>query len=102
MGDGGEQRGIVAGQGLAKVAGPQGGGQGRQQAPGRLSHPEMLRAPPSRHAGPQCTEPRVTVSRLGLPLDTAPDWSVPPVGATSSYGNAYPRWSPDVACTIRA
>jgi hypothetical protein len=31
-----------------------------------------------------CTGPTVTASWAGLPLDTEPDWSAPPVGATSS------------------
>ena len=40
-----------------------------------------LRAKVRAHA---CSGPTVTVSWAGLPLDTEPDWSAPPVGATSS------------------
>ena len=44
--------------------------------------------PIARHQRTQCTTPSVMASPAGLPLDTDPDWSAPPVGATSSYGNA--------------
>jgi hypothetical protein len=35
-----------------------------------------------------CIGPTVTVSWAGVTLDTEPDWSAPPIWATSSKGNA--------------
>lgn len=60
--------------------------------------------PPACTVNPFATAPppTATVNKLGAPSCTAPLWSTPPVGVTSSKGNAYPLPSAFAACTIRA
>jgi hypothetical protein len=45
---------------------------------------ELTGDQPAGRAAYACTGPTVTASWAGLPLETEPDWSVPPAGATSS------------------
>ena len=46
--------------------------------------------PVARHQRTQCTAPSVMASPAGLPLDTDPDWSAPPVGPHRRTGTTRP------------